>query len=445
MFGYYARLGARSLRRNPVLAALAVLILAIGIAASMTSLTVLTQLSGDPIPGLPGQSSRLYVPRFDTSPADDPRAPAGFDLQMGWLDAEPLLRDGQGRRRTVLYGVSMTLNPPRQGLEPTLERGMAATADFFGMFGARFAAGGPWTAAEDEAGADVLVLSAPFARGLFGEQVDVRTLIGRSLRLDDRSLRIVGVLADWRPVPRVYRILGSGALGPVEPYFLPLRRAVAMELSNQGWINCSGSVQPGWEGFLRSECNWLQFWVELEPGDLAGYRRYLAQHVQEQRRAGRMQRRPAADPGVELTPLSQWVAERGVVGDDLKLQTGLSLAFFAACLVNVMGLLAARYAARAGEVGVRRALGATRGQVFAQFLVESSVIGAAGAALGLALSLGGLALLARRGEGLATVAQMNGPLLATTVALALAGALLAALWPTWRAAGVRPALQLKSQ
>jgi putative ABC transport system permease protein len=110
-----------------------------------------------------------------------------------------------------------------------------------------------------------------------------------------------------------------------------------------------------------------------------------------------------------------------------------------------MGLLAARYAARAGEVGVRRALGATRRQVFLQFLVESSVIGAAGGVLGLLLSLGGLALLGRRSEGLATVTHMNGPLLAATLALAMAGALLAALWPTWRAAGVRPALQLKSQ
>jgi putative ABC transport system permease protein len=360
---------------------------------------------------------------------------------MGWLDAQALLRDAQGARRTVLYGVTMTLTPARPGLERSLERGMAATADFFGMFGAPFAAGGAWSAVDDERGADVLVLSAPFARKLFGEQADVRSLIGRSVQLDNRNFRVAGVLADWQPVPRVYRILGSGVLGPVEPYFLPLRSALALELPNQGWVNCSGTVEPGWAGFLRSECNWLQYWVELAPQDVAGYRAYLQRHVAEQRRLGRMPRSATA----ELTPLAQWTAERGVVSDDARLQAALALAFFAACLVNVMGLLAARYAARAGEVGVRRALGATRGQVFAQFLVESSVIGIAGGALGLLLSLGALALLGRRNEGLATVAQMNGPLLAATVVLALAGALLAALWPTWRAAGVRPALQLKSQ
>lgn len=441
MFSHYLWLGARSLRRNPVLAALAVLILAVGIAASMTSLTVLALLSADPIPGQPGQSQRLFVPRFDTTPPSDVQAAPGTDLQMGWLDAEQLLRDGQGARRTVLYGVSMTLSPARQGLERSLESGMAATADFFAMFNAPFAAGSAWTAAEDERGAEVVVLSAPFARRLFGEAAAGAGVVGRSVRLNDREFRVVGVLADWQPVPRVYRILGSGALGPVEPYFIPLRSALALELPNQGWVNCSGEVEPGWAGFLRSECGWLQYWVELAPQDVAAYQGYLQQYVAEQRRRGRMQRSDSA----ELTPLARWTAERGVVSDDARLQTGLSLAFFLACLVNVMGLLAARYAARAGEVGVRRALGATRRQVFMQFLVESGVIGLAGAALGLLLSLGGLALLGRRSEALATVAQMNGPLLATTVALALAGALLAALWPTWRAAGVRPALQLKSQ
>ena len=446
MFSHYLWLGARSLRRNPVLTALTVLILAIGIAACMTSFTVLALLSADPIPGVPGQSQRLYVPRFDTTSASNTRASPGPDLQMGWLDAEPLLRQvpgaGTAPRRTALYGVSMTLTPARPELERTREQGMAATADFFALFGAPFAAGGAWSAADDERGADVVVISAAFARQLFGaEAASAQALLGRSIRLDDRAFRVVGVLADWQPVPRVYRILGSGALGPVEPYFLPLRSALALELSNQGWVNCSGSVEPGWANFLRAECGWLQFWVELRPQDVPAYRAFLQQHVAEQRRLGRMQRSDT----VELTPLAVWTAERGVVSDDTRLQAGLALAFFAACLVNVMGLLAARYTARAGEVGVRRALGATRRQIFLQFLVESSVIGAAAAALGLALSFGGLALLGRRSDGLATVAQMNGPLLAATVALSIGGALLAALWPTWRAAGVRPALQLKSQ
>src|SRR5437660_772486 len=66
MFAYYLRLGFRSLRRNPVLTALMVLTLGIGIAASMSTLTVLVIMSGNPIPD---KSDRLLVPLLDNNPA----------------------------------------------------------------------------------------------------------------------------------------------------------------------------------------------------------------------------------------------------------------------------------------------------------------------------------------------------------------------------------------
>jgi putative ABC transport system permease protein len=81
----------------------------------------------------------------------------------------------------------------------------------------------------------------------------------------------------------------------------------------------------------------------------------------------------------------------------------------------------------------------------AQFLAESGLVGVAGAVLGLALTWAGLQLMARRSENLAEVARLDGPMLALAVGTAVAGALLAGLWPTWRASRVRPALQLKSQ
>ena len=51
MFGYYLDLALRSLKRNRVLTALMVLAIAVGIGASMTTLTVMHLLSGDPLPG----------------------------------------------------------------------------------------------------------------------------------------------------------------------------------------------------------------------------------------------------------------------------------------------------------------------------------------------------------------------------------------------------------
>jgi putative ABC transport system permease protein len=62
MFGYYFDLALRSLKRNKALTALMVLAISLGIGTSMTTLTVLHVLSGDP---LPGRSSTLYAPQLD--------------------------------------------------------------------------------------------------------------------------------------------------------------------------------------------------------------------------------------------------------------------------------------------------------------------------------------------------------------------------------------------
>ena len=94
---------------------------------------------------------------------------------------------------------------------------------------------------------------------------------------------------------------------------------------------------------------------------------------------------------------------------------------------------------------MRRALGATQGAIFRQFLVEAGVVGLAGGLVGLALSVAALALIAQQSKSLAVVAQMDWPMLGLTFVLAIAAALLAGLLPTWRATKVTPALQLKSQ
>ena len=76
-----------------------------------------------------------------------------------------------------------------------------------------------------------------------------------------------------------------------------------------------------------------------------------------------------------------------MVPRDARLQTWFALAFLAICLFNTVGLLLAKFLRRGGEIGVRRALGASKGAIFAQCLAEAAVIGLAGGIGGLLLTL----------------------------------------------------------
>jgi putative ABC transport system permease protein len=193
---------------------------------------------------------------------------------------------------------------------------------------------------------------------------------------------------------------------------------------------------------MNSECVWVQFWVELaRPGDRAAFAQYLDDYVNEQKKLGRFER-PLNN---RLYDVMQWLEQQEVVGDDSRLQTWLAFGFLLVCLVNVIGLLLAKFTARSGEIGVRRALGAPRAEIFKQYLTESGVIGAIGGMLGLALTFGVLALMASQSSRIRAIAHVDTTMLVTALGLALVASLLAGLLPTWRACQVRPAVQLKSQ
>jgi putative ABC transport system permease protein len=133
------------------------------------------------------------------------------------------------------------------------------------------------------------------------------------------------------------------------------------------------------------------------------------------------------------------------VPDDVRLQTFLAFGFLGVCLVNMAGLLLAKTLRRSGEIGVRRALGASRRTVFNQFLVESGLVGLLGTGLGLLLALAGLWAVRQGPSSYARLVQMDLAQLGLTLVLGLSAALLAGLLPAWRATRVSPALQLKVQ
>jgi putative ABC transport system permease protein len=444
MFAYYLRLGAHSLRRNPVLTALMVLTLAIGVAASMSTYTVLRAMSGDPIPH---KSDRLLVLQIDNSPpanVDNPQAPpadVGINLPTlsSWIDVRALLEQGAGLRRTGIYGISGVIEPEGAAEQPVLARGLAVSADFFAMVETPFRHGGGWSAEDEAREARVVVLSAKLAERLFGDADPT----GRTLRMADTEFRIAGVADTWTPLPRYYWLSVGRAFSESEEIWMPLRTAIAMERDPEGNVNCNGEGPgPGFNGLINSECVFMQYLVELgSTAERSAFEDSLKGYVAQQKSLGRL---PNGENSRALDVM-EWLTERQVLGADTRLQVLLAFAFLLVCMVNTIGLLLAKFTQHSGEIGVRRALGATRRQIFAQYLVQAGVVGIAGGVLGLLLTFGGLWVLAQQSSDVAAVAKLDPGMLLITLSTAIVAAVLAGLLPTWRACQVLPAAQLKTQ
>ena len=436
MFGYYFKQGVRSLRRNPFLTALMVLTLAVGVAASVSTLTILHMMSSDPIPQ---KSSRLFVPLIDNGPTEGyTPGEKPDDIQLSYQDAQNLLKSGQGVHRTALYGVAGAVEPPKQGIQPFTMNGLAPTRDFFAMFDVPFLHGQPWTEADDARGADVVVLSRAMSEKLYGDADPV----GRRLMLMGFPFTVAGVTDTWRLLPRVYLLAGGSAYGTGEKFFIPLSSAIRHETQHNGGMSCTGNVDAGWAARLASECTWLTAWFETaSAGDRGELQSWLDNYANDQRKLGRLKR---SAPN-RLFDVNGWMEYTGVVGKDSRLQVWLAFGFLMLCLVNTVGLLLAKFSVRASEIGVRRALGASRREIFRQFLVETTVIGLVGGVLGLGFAFGALALIGMSSKSMATVATMDWEMLGLTFVISVSAAILAGLLPTWRACQVTPAIQLKSQ
>lgn len=435
MFGYYLDLAQRSLRRTPILAGLMMLAIALGIGASVTMLAVLHNLSGNP---LPGRSDVLFHPQVDPRPADLPGAKDEPPDDLTYLDAVNLYHLGAAPRRAVMSSNWLPARKDAPDSPLAMYTDRATTAGFFAMFGVPFRYGAPWSAQDDANHAQVVVLSRAMNQKLFGGADSV----GKTLVIATKTFRVIGVIDDWNPQPRFYD-LNDGAFGKAEQMYLPFFTWLDLPQDyGYGPMDCWGSnPEAGLHDPKVQQCTWAQFWVELDtPAQVADYRAALVQYSAQQHQLGRFQRAP----NVRLRGLLDWLDYKRVIPVTVRMQTWIAFGVLLICLVNTVGLMVAKFLRKSGEIGVRRALGASRRAIFAQCLVEAGVIGLGGGLLGLPLAWLGLWLVRQQPVSFAASAHLDPSMLGIALGLAVLSALVAGIWPALRASRVAPALQVKS-
>jgi len=436
MFSYYLKLGWLSIKRNPLLSILMVAAIAIGIGASMTIITVNYVMSSNPIPQKSDVLFYVQLDIGDTTPRDE-----GDELvdQLTFLDAMALMKARKAYRQIASNKSGLVLEPPGDDERPFSVETRNTFADFFPMFDLRFLYGSGWDDAADQNLERVAVLSKEINERVFGGEDSV----GRSVRLNGMDFRVVGVMDEFLPVPKFYDVT-NGAFDEAEEIFIPFNVAVEYELPRNGNTNCFKMPDgDGFEAFLNSECVWIQFWAELRNDtEKQDYMDFLNAYVEQQKELGRFPR-PINN---RLSDVMEWMEDQEVVEDDAQVMLGLSLLFLLVCLLNTIGLLLAKFLGKSTDNSLRRALGASKSSLFVQHMIESGLIGLGGGLFGLALAwlgLRGIEMLF--GENVENLVGMDWVMVMTGIGLAILSALLAGLYPTWRACSIAPASQLKIQ
>ena len=446
MLRYSFELAVHGLRRFPKSTVLVVLTVALGLAASMTALTLLHVLSADP---LPGRSQHLYLAWVDTVLAK----PAGGleDASLNGIkrsnyhriklaDAQALLTAHRAVRQTVVADMVADEVSGDGKHAQSQQLILATTSEFIPMFGVSLRYGRDWTSAEDAARTPVVVIDTGLAQKLFG----TANAVGRSVRLRNTLFHVVGVIQPFATQPRFYTLdMGAYSSDGGENLYVPYAAALDAGLVPAYSDGCDASFKNlVYTPVDPARCASLGLWVQLDTlQQVSAYRSFLQGYVEQQMALAGFGKKPHS----ELTGVDDWLKQNDVVPDSVRLNVWLAGSFLLLCMLNVAGLLSARFLHRSGEVGIRRALGAPRRAVFLRHVLESGLVCLIGGALALPVTLLGLWILRQQGNAFSGLAQLDPAMFGALFALALAAGLLVGLLPAWRVARVDPGLCIKSE
>jgi putative ABC transport system permease protein len=434
MFNYFLQLGWKSIKATPILSAMTIITLACGIAACAIVMTLLLNMSADP---LGSKSEQVYRVQLDNwGPNQAAIEPGMPPEQVTWTDAHNLLDSGRQFHQVASALTWGMVEPSSHDDTPFLAMLRATSFRFFDIFDSPFLFGTGWNEDVDKQLQQVVVLSKKTNDRLFKGENSV----GQRVHMLGTDFTVVGVLSDWRPNPKFYD-MSYGAFADPEDIYLPLALKRTLELPHGGITDCPQPPQgDDYDAFLLSECVNFQLWVKLENKDEhLSYADFLRHYVEQQKSLGRFPR-PLNN---RLLNIQQWLDYKQVIGTDMKVTLGLALLFLLVCIINATSLIAAKFSNKTSEITLRRALGASRWQLCYQQLVEAMLMGLTGAILGLFISQTVLIVIPNLHSEYAHLNQMDLVIFFLALGLGLLASTLAALVPIVRMLSVSPAIGMQ--